>query len=130
MLHSGRFTFIRNRDKMTESSAPSACIVLSTAGSPEEAARISRELVERGLAACVNRVPGLTSVYRWQGAIEEASEVLLIIKTSAERVPTLETALRELHSYEVPEFLVLPVPEGSRAYLDWLFAQIDSKVES
>jgi periplasmic divalent cation tolerance protein len=111
---------------MTESSAPSASIVLSTAGSPEEAVRISRELVERGLAACVNRVPGVTSVYRWQGAIEEASEVLLIIKTSAEEVPAVEAALRELHSYEVPEFLVLPVVGGSRSYLDWLFAQVKS----
>jgi len=111
---------------MTESSALSARIVISTAGSPEEASRISRELVERRLAACVNRLSGLTSIYRWQGAIEEASEVLLIIKTSADRLPALEAALRELHSYEVPEFLVLPVASGSRAYLDWLFAQVGS----
>ena len=99
-------------------------IVLSTAGSPEEAARVSRELVERGLAACVNRLPGVTSVYRWQGAIEEATEVLLIIKTSADKVQELEVALHELHSYEVPEFLVLPVASGSRAYLEWLFTAI------
>jgi periplasmic divalent cation tolerance protein len=109
---------------MSESSAPSASIVLSTAGSPEEAARISRELVERGLAACVNRIPGLTSVYRWQGAIEEASEVLLVIKTSSEKLAALEAALHELHSYDVPEFLVLPVAGGSRSYLDWLFASV------
>jgi len=109
---------------MTESSAASARIVLSTAGSPEEAARISRELVERGLAACVNLIPGLTSVYRWQGAIEEAAEVLLIVKTSAEKLSALEAAVRELHSYEVPEFLVLPVAGGSQPYLDWLFAQV------
>jgi len=111
---------------MTESSAASARIVLSTAGSPEEATRISHALVEQGLSACVNRVAGLTSVYRWQGAIEEASEVLLIIKTSSEKLAALESALHELHSYKVPEFLVLPLAGGSQPYLDWLFAQVQS----
>jgi len=111
---------------MTENSTPSASIVLSTAGSPEEAARISRELVERRLAACVSRLPGLTSVYRWQGAVEEADEVLLLIKTSTEKLAALESALRELHSYEVPEFLVLPVTGGSQAYLEWLLASVGS----
>jgi periplasmic divalent cation tolerance protein len=110
---------------MSDSSTPSASIVLSTAGSPEEAARISHELVERRLAACVNRVPGVTSVYRWQGAIEESAEVLLIIKTSSVKLTALEAALRELHSYEVPEFVVLQVADGSRPYLDWLFAAVE-----
>jgi periplasmic divalent cation tolerance protein len=112
---------------MTEASTPTARIVLSTAGSPEEAARISRELVERRLAACVSRLPGLTSVYRWQGAIEEASEVLMLIKTSTNKLAELESTLHRLHSYEVPEFLVLPVDAGSRPYLDWLFASLDGK---
>ena len=67
----------------------------------------------------------MTSVYRWQGAIEESAEVLLIIKTSAEKRPALEAALRELHSYEVPEFLVLQVAAGSRSYQDWLFASVE-----
>ncbi|HZD50754.1 MAG TPA: divalent-cation tolerance protein CutA [Silvibacterium sp.] len=98
----------------------SARIVLSTAGSPEEAATISREIVERRLAACVSRLSGLTSVYRWQGAVEETAEVLLLIKTSEDRLAELEVALRELHSYEVPEFLVLPVEAGSKDYLAWL----------
>lgn len=111
---------------MSEKSNSPASIVLSTAGSPEEAARISHELVERRLAACVNRVPGVTSVYRWRGAIEESAEVLLIIKTAAEKLPALEAALRELHSYEVPEFLVLQVAAGSRPYLDWLLAAVES----
>ncbi|HEX3471907.1 MAG TPA: divalent-cation tolerance protein CutA [Silvibacterium sp.] len=109
---------------MTQNSTPSACIVLSTAGSPEEAARISRALVERRLAACVSCLPGLASTYRWQGAIEEAREVLLIIKTSTERLTGLEAVLRELHSYEVPELLVLPVAAGSQPYLDWLLAAV------
>ena len=115
---------------MVEGSTPQASIVFSTAGSPEEAARISRELVERRLAACVSRLPGLTSIYRWQGAIEEAAEVLLIIKTSAQKLPALETALHELHSYEVPEFVVLQVAAGSRAYLDWIFAAVDTPLEA
>jgi periplasmic divalent cation tolerance protein len=100
----------------------SARIVLSTAGSLEEAATISREIVERRLAACVSRMPGLTSVYRWRGAVEEATEVLLLIKTSEDQLPGLEAALRELHSYEVPEILVLPVAAGSEDYLRWLLA--------
>jgi periplasmic divalent cation tolerance protein len=106
------------------SGTTSARIVISTAGSPEEAASIARALVERRLAACVSRLPGLMSVYRWQGAVEEAAEVLLLIKTSEERLAALETALRELHSYEVPEFLVLPVGSGSDAYLEWLFSSV------
>jgi len=101
-----------------------ARIVISTAGSAEEAAAIARELVGRRLAACVSRLPGLLSVYQWQGKIEEAAEVLLLIKTSQERLAALEAALRELHSYDVPEFLVLPVEAGSAAYLEWLFASV------
>ena len=101
-----------------------ARIVISTAGSTEEAAAIARELVGRRLAACVSRLPGLLSVYQWQGKIEEAAEVLLLIKTSQERLAALEAALRELHSYDVPEFLVLPVESGSAAYLEWLFASV------
>jgi periplasmic divalent cation tolerance protein len=101
-----------------------ARIVVSTAGSAEEAARIARELIERRLAACASRMPGLVSIYRWQGAVEETGEVLLLIKTSMERLPALEAALRELHSYEVPEFLVLPVLAGSSAYLEWLLSSV------
>jgi periplasmic divalent cation tolerance protein len=86
--------------------------------------RISHELVDRRLAACVSRLPGLLSVYRWQGAVEQAEEILLLIKTSAEKLPALEAALHELHSYEVPEFLVVPVASGSQGYLDWLFAAV------
>ena len=101
-----------------------ARIVISTAGSAEEAAAIARELVGRRLAACVSRLPGLLSVYQWQGKIEEAAEVLLLIKTSQERLAALEAALRELHSYDVPEFLVLPVESGSAAYLEWLLSSL------
>ena len=101
-----------------------ARIVLSTIDSPDSVKRIAEALVERRLAACVNLIPNLTSIYRWQGAIETASEILLVIKTSAEQLPALEADLQELHSYEVPEFLVLPVESGSRSYLEWLHGSL------
>jgi periplasmic divalent cation tolerance protein len=111
---------------MTEISSPSvARIALSTASSHEEAERIARTLVERRLAACVNLIPNLTSIYRWQGAIESQSEVLMLIKTSTQCLPTLEAALRELHSYQVPEFVVLSIESGSAAYLSWLTASVE-----
>jgi periplasmic divalent cation tolerance protein len=95
-------------------------IVLSTAESREEAERIARALVEQRLAACVNLIPGLTSIYRWQGAVESADEILLLIKTTEANLKDLEAALRELHSYDVPEFLVLDAEAASSAYLSWL----------
>jgi periplasmic divalent cation tolerance protein len=104
--------------------APTARIALTTAASVEEARTLARTLVERRLAACVNLLPSLTSIYRWQGAIEEASETLLIIKTTAEQLPELETALRELHSYDVPELLALSIDSSSQPYLDWLLSSV------
>ncbi len=77
-------------------------------------------MVERRLAACVNIVPGVESVYRWQGKVETAGEWLLVMKTTAGAFPALRGALRELHSYEVPECLMLAVEEGEAAYLEWL----------
>lgn len=102
-------------------SEPSAIrIALTTVASLEEGRRLARLLIERRVAACVNLIPNLTSVYRWQGAVEESAEVLLLMKTAAEMLPTLESAVRELHSYELPEFIALPVESGSRPYLDWI----------
>jgi periplasmic divalent cation tolerance protein len=104
--------------------AASARVVLTTVGSPEEAHRLARLLVERRLAACVNLIPNLTSIYRWQGAIEEAAETLLLIKTTADQLLALEAAIRELHSYDLPEFLTLPVESGSQPYLAWLLDSV------
>jgi periplasmic divalent cation tolerance protein len=95
-------------------------IVLTTASSRDEAKRIAKALVEERLAACVNLVGGVESIYRWQGKVEEAAEVLLLIKTNVEKLEALETAVRRLHSYEVPEFLIFEVNGGSAAYLKWL----------
>ena len=95
-------------------------VVLCTCGDDAEANRIAATLVTERLAACVNIVPGVKSVYRWQGRIETASEHLLLIKTTSENWERLESRLIELHSYDTPEILRLPVAGGSEKYLDWL----------
>jgi periplasmic divalent cation tolerance protein len=88
-------------------------VVLSTVAGAEDAERIARELVERRLAACVNVVPGLVSLYRWKGAVSKDEERLLLIKTRRERYDALAQALQELHPYELPEIVALPVEAGS-----------------
>jgi periplasmic divalent cation tolerance protein len=100
-------------------------IVLSTCADREQAERIAHRLVDQHLAACVNILPGVQSIYRWQGAVESAAEVLLLIKTSGARSQDVQSTIASLHSYEVPEFLILPVLGGSEAYLAWLGASLD-----
>jgi periplasmic divalent cation tolerance protein len=100
-----------------------AVVVLSTAGSRDEAERIATALVDERLAACVNLVGPITSTYRWQGAVERASEVLLVVKTRRALAAKLVTRLRALHSYDVPEAIVLPISAGSAPYLRWLGAE-------
>ncbi|MCH2170954.1 divalent-cation tolerance protein CutA [Myxococcota bacterium] len=95
-------------------------IVLITAPDDEVSSRIARILVEERLAACVNIVPGIRSVYRWQGAVEEDSEFLLIAKTRSDRFEALARRAQELHPYELPEILMLPVEGGSDDYMDWV----------
>ncbi len=97
-------------------------VVLVTA--PARRARsLARALVGRRVAACVNLVPGVRSVYRWKGRVAEARETLLVAKTSADRVPALLAAVRELHPHEVPEAIALSVDAGLRGYLDWVRAE-------
>jgi len=104
---------VKNRDHVR--------IVLVTCGSTAEARRIARSVVEKRLAACVNVFPGrVESVYRWKGKVETARERLVLIKTTAGRLARLEREVKRLHSYEVPEFVVLPVESGSREYLAWV----------
>ncbi len=100
--------------------APPARIVLTTTANPEEAARLGRALVEERLAACATLIPAAQSIYRWQGKIESSTETLLLLKTGPDQLAALEARLRELHSYQTPEFLVLKVDAASRPYLDWL----------
>jgi len=95
-------------------------VVFTACGSAEEANRIARELVERRLAACVNIVPGVESVYRWKGEIESAAEWLLIVKTTAAAFEKLREAISELHSYDVPECVALTVEDGGADYLEWI----------
>ena len=98
-------------------------LLLTTAGSAKEARSIARSLVERRLAACVNILGPMRSIYRWRGAVENAQEHLLLIKTRAEIYAQVERAVRDLHSYEVPEVLAIPIRHGSRPYLAWLAAE-------
>ena len=95
-------------------------IILTTWPDAESARAATRKLVEEKLAACGNLVPGIESIYRWQGNIETSSEVLVIFKTTTARYAQLEARIRELHSYEVPEILAVPVGAGLPAYLRWV----------
>jgi periplasmic divalent cation tolerance protein len=103
---------------------PPIRLVLTTTANPEEAAQLGRALVEERLAACATLIPGAHSIYRWQGAVESATETLLLIKTGVEQLEALEARLRELHSYETPEFLVLGVEGASEPYLEWLLGAL------
>ncbi len=100
-----------------------ARIVLMTAPDAEVAATIARALVDERLAACVNVVSGVRSIYRWQGNVEEGAEVLLLAKTRADRCAALAARVEALHPYELPELVVLPVEGGSERYLDWVLSE-------
>jgi periplasmic divalent cation tolerance protein len=95
-------------------------VVFSTCGTAEEAERIARRLVEKRLAACVNVIAGMRSIYRWRGEIEDAPETLLIIKSRRELFEALRAEVEKLHSYEVPEVVALQIIDGSEGYLGWL----------
>lgn len=95
-------------------------VVLTTCPDDASAEILARRLVEERLAACVNRVAGIRSTYWWQGAVHDDAEVLLIAKTSAGRVATLSARIQELHPYELPEVIALPVALGAERYLDWV----------
>ena len=97
-------------------------IVLVTCASIAEARRIGRSVVEKNLAACANIVPVVESIYRWKGKVEGAREVLVILKTISKRLAALETEVKRLHGYDVPEFIVLRVAAGSKQYLKWIGA--------
>jgi len=101
-------------------------VVLSTCDSDEHASTLARHLVDKRLAACVNILPGVRSIYRWQDKTEEASEFLLVIKTSRERFTALRAEIEKVHTYEVPEVVALPIVDGSEAYLGWLDRELVS----
>ena len=97
-------------------------IALTTAPSVEEARKIANALVESRLAACVNIVPQVESIYRWEGKVESAAELLLVIKTTTERWPEVRDKILSIHSYGTPECICFDVADGSKPYLDWLTA--------
>jgi len=103
---------------------PQARIVLTTESTLEEANKLGRTLVEERLVACATLLPVVQSIYHWKDQIQSAPETMILLKTSAEKLEALEARMRELHSYRLPEFLVLPVERGSEAYLEWLFASL------
>ena len=98
----------------------SVVFVYVTAGGPAEADAIGRAVVDERLAACANIFPGMTSIYRWQGKMEEASESVLILKTKVELIEALTARIKALHSYECPCVVALPVAGGNSAFLDWI----------
>jgi periplasmic divalent cation tolerance protein len=104
-------------------------IAFTTAPTEDEARKIARHLVEHKLAACVNIVPHLESIYRWQNKVESAREWLLLIKTTAEGFPAVRDAIRALHSYELPECVAIAVEDGSPEYLEWLADSVKSAAD-
>ncbi len=99
---------------------PNAVVVLTTVASPDEAVALIRALLDRRLIACGNILPGVRSLYRWEGKVADEREVIVLLKTKASRVEALEMAFGELHPYKVPELLALPVSAGLHKYLEWI----------
>jgi len=100
-------------------------VVFSACSTLEEARRIARKLIEERLAACVNVTAGIRSFYRWKGAIEEADEFLLIIKSSRDLFDRLRLELEKAHTYETPEVVAVPIVDGAPNYLNWLDSELD-----
>ena len=113
----------RGEKEMPESNQQ-ARIVLTTESTLEEANKLGRTLVEERLVACATLLPVVQSIYHWKDQIQSAPETMILLKTSLEKLEALEARMRELHSYRLPEFLVLPVERGSEPYLEWLFASL------
>ncbi len=101
-------------------------LALTTCPTAESAETLATALVGEGLAACVNQLPGVQSTYMWQGKLQRDGEILLLIKTTAARMAALETRLKALHPYELPELIAVPVNAGSEAYLDWVRQNVAS----
>jgi periplasmic divalent cation tolerance protein len=95
-------------------------LILTTVPAGDQGEAIARALVEETLAACVNVLPPMTSIYRWRGAVEREAECQIVIKTTRERIAAIEARVKALHSYDLPEFIVLPVVGGSAGYLEWV----------
>jgi len=108
-------------------SQPRPVLVLVTTASAEEAETIAKAVVGERLAACANLVPGVRSIFFWEGGVQDEAETLLILKSREERFPELEARIRSLHSYTVPEIIALPLSAGHRPYLDWVMDTVPPK---
>ena len=106
-----------------------AIVVVTTVGTEEQAYLIAREIVARRQAACVNIVPAIRSIYRWQGKICKDGELLLIVKTLQQEFEGVAATIRELHSYELPEVLSFEVSQGDQGFLDWIASSVDKEAE-
>ncbi|MDH3975060.1 MAG: divalent-cation tolerance protein CutA [Deltaproteobacteria bacterium] len=104
---------------------PKHMTVFMTAPNEEEGAAIAKKLVEESLCACVNIIPKVRSVYRWEGKVFDESEVMMVAKTASSLAPMLVKRVKELHSYDVPEVICIPIATGSGDYLDWIDASVD-----
>ncbi len=110
---------------MKEDTASAYLVILVTVGNSEEAHKIANELLNQRRAACVNIVPGVSSLFWWQGRLDSAHENLLIIKTKASQLDEIVTLVRQIHSYDVPEIIALPIVGGSQDYLDWVGREVE-----
>jgi len=100
-------------------------LVYCTLPNSDEASTIAQTLIDKKLAACCNIIPGITSIYHWQGNVEESKETLLLIKTSQKKYDQLEKEIKMLHSYSVPEIIATKIEAGSQAYIDWVLQSIE-----
>lgn len=101
-------------------------IAFTTCPNPDVATQLAQEIVEKQHAACVNIIPAIQSIYQWQGKIEHDNESLLIIKTQQQQLASLESYILKHHPYEVPEFITLSIESGSKAYLEWITANLNN----
>jgi periplasmic divalent cation tolerance protein len=112
---------------LTRKSARQVLVILVTTDNQEEAVKIGEEMVHAKLAACANIIPGIQSIYRWKGKVSKAQEVLLILKSTKPRYRALEKAIKEMHTYDIPEIIALPVTEGFDKYIGWVCSEAHSQ---
>ena len=115
---------IRGADPMSAAASTQVVTVLTTAPDAQVAEELGRALVSERLAACANVIPGVSSIYWWEGEVHREGEALVLLKTTASRVEALEARVVELHPYDVPEVLALPVSSGHQPYLEWVVAEV------
>jgi periplasmic divalent cation tolerance protein len=125
--HEEDFSFEQEDDNYLENEGP--CLITLTFGTMDEAQALARKIVTQQLAACVQLVPGATSIYHWEGELKETSEILAFVKTTQGILPELLALIEEEHSYDTPEFLIYEIVAGSPSYMEWLFSNVRSPIE-